>query len=134
MPQCPKLLSSLIALAVMLIASAATARTSIHDNGAFFSERAKLVAAHTIADLERSVRKDLTIETFKALPDDIQSRASLADKAALNRLFEEWTVKQARIQGINGVYILLVKTPAHLQVVVGNDTQKRLFTLGDRDV
>jgi uncharacterized protein len=34
---------------------------------------------------------------------------------------------------VNGVYILLVKSPAHLQVVVGNETMKKAFTVRDRD-
>ncbi len=125
-------LISILASAVMGI-STINAGASVEDNGAFFSDHAKSEAARNIADLERSVKKNLTIETFKELPEDIKKGANFGDKTALGRLFEEWTVKQARLEGINGVYILIVKTPPHLQVVVGNDTQKRAFTLHDRD-
>ena len=134
MSQYTRFLSSLIAVVLMMPGLSMSAHAAIHDNGDFFSEQAKLEAARKIAELERSVRKNLTIETFKELPDDVRRGANLQDKAALNRLFEAWTVKQAREEGINGVYVLLVRTPAHLQVVVGNDTQKRAFTLRDRDL
>jgi uncharacterized protein len=42
-------------------------------------------------------------------------------------------VRQARELKVNGVYVLLSKEPAHLQVVVGTNTQAREFTLRDRD-
>ena len=85
------------------------APAAIQDSGGFFSERAKSEAARNIAELEGSVRKDLAVETFLELPPDLRPGVNLDDKAAVSRLVEDWAVKQARLQGLNGVYILLVK-------------------------
>ncbi len=106
---------------------------AIRDNGGFFSESTKTEATRKISDIERQYKKDLVIETFKEIPEDIKLGVDLADKAAMSRLFEQWAVKQAKQQKVNGVYVLISKEPAHLQIIVGNDTLNKAFTLVDRD-
>jgi len=103
------------------------------DNGGFFSEQAKSDAAKTIGEMERSLRKDLAVETFKEIPANLKEGLNPQDKTALGRVCEKWAETRARQKGVNGVYILLVKEPAHLQVLVGNDTQRLAFTLRNRD-
>ena len=105
---------------------------AVRDNGGFFSDSAKSEATRKISEIEHQYKKDLVIETFKEIPEEIKQGVDLTDKAALGRLFEQWTVKQAKQQKVNGVYILFTKEPAHIQIVVGNDTQKKAFTLMDR--
>ncbi len=105
----------------------------IRDTGGFFSESAKTKATRKISEIEQQYKKDLVIETFKEIPEEIKQDVDLSDKTAMNRLFERWTVKQAKQRGVNGIYILLSKEPAHIQIVVGNETQNKAFTLMDRD-
>ncbi len=106
---------------------------AIRDNGGFFSESAKSEATRKLSEIEQKYKKDLVIETFKEIPEEIKQGVDLTDKAAMSRLFEKWTVMQAKQQRLNGVYILLTKEPAHIQIVVGNETQNKAFTLMDRD-
>lgn len=105
----------------------------IQDNAGFFSETAKADAGYNISELQKSLKKDLSVETFWEIPAEEKQGVDLQDKVAVNRVCQQWAVKRARAQSVNGVYIMLVKEPAHLQVVVGNETQKRAFTLADRD-
>lgn len=105
----------------------------IRDNGAFFSESAKSEASRHVGEIGSRFKKDLLIETFKTVPDEVKRGVNLQDRAAVNRMFEQWTVRQAREQRVNGIYILLSKDPAHLQIVVGTDTQSTHFSLRDRD-
>ncbi len=107
--------------------------TGIHDNAGFFSESAKADATSNITDLQRKLKKDVCVETFAEIPIEIRGELNLQDKTSVNRAFEQWAVKRARELAVNGVYVLLVKQPAHLQVMVGNDTQRQAFTLADRD-
>lgn len=109
------------------------APAAIEDNGAFFTEQTKAEVAREIEELKANVKKDIAIETFQEIPGDIKNGVDMEDKAAVNRLFDQWATRQAKTKGVNGVYLLLVKSPAHLRIVVGNDTQKRAFTLQDRD-
>jgi uncharacterized protein len=121
---------------VALLLGSVSARAglgAVHDNAAFFSETAKSEATRHIIEIDRRFKKDLLIETFKEVPADVKQGVDLTDKAAANRMFEQWTVKQARQHGVNGIYVLISREPAHLQIVVGNETQRRAFTQLDRD-
>jgi len=105
----------------------------IRDDAGFFSAAAKADAQGNITLAQRTLHKDVQVETLPTLPDTLKSGVNLQDKAAVNRAYEQWVNKRAESLGVDGVYILIVKDPAHLQVAVGNDTQKQAFTLADRD-
>ena len=127
---------ALFAVTVALLLSSTVARAQlggIHDQGAFFSDAARADASRQITEIGSRFRKDLVIETFATVPEGIKAGVNLQDRLAVNRMFEEWTIRQARQRRVNGIYILLSKDPAHLQVVVGNETQATLFSLKDRD-
>ena len=123
------------ALAATLLLGTAGARAAaggIQDDGAFFSEFAKVNATGTIKDVAARLHKDIAVQTFASVPDDMKAAVLQSDKAATNRGFSQWAEQLARSKGVNGVLILLVKQPAHLQVVVGTDTLRQAFTLTDR--
>ena len=96
----------------------------VRDNGDFFSDTAKKEATRKIAEMEQQYKKDLVVETFTEIPEEIKKGVDLTDKAATNRMFDQWTLKEAKQQKVNGIYILISREPAHLQILVGNDTQK----------
>ncbi len=106
---------------------------AVRDTAAFFSEASKAEAGRRVAEIGKRFKKDLVIETYAEVPEAVRQGVNLQDKPAANRMFEEWTIKQAKQLRVNGIYILLSKEPAHLQIVVGNDTQHAAFTLKDRD-
>ena len=112
-------------------ASASTA--GVIDSAGFFSESAKEEATKLMANAAREVRKDLCIESLKELPKEIQSAVSGQPKPVADRMYEQFTIKQASKHKVNGVYVLLVRQPAHMHVVVGNETARRVFTLKDKD-
>ena len=122
------------AFAVTLLLGTAGARAAggIQDDGAFFSEFAEVNATGTIKDVATKLHKDIAVQTFAAVPEDVKASVLKGDKAATNRGFSQWAEQLARAKKVNGVFILLVKQPAHLQVVVGTDTQRQAFTLTDR--
>ncbi len=122
-------------LAVLFCGTVASraAGSGILDNAGFFSEQAKSDASKVVAELERTLHQDIAIETFKEIPADLKTGVNVQDKVALHHVFEQWASRQFKQKGVNGVYILLVKDPAHLQTNVGNNTQRVAFTLKDRD-
>jgi hypothetical protein len=121
------------ALIVSGVSASIAASAPIQDDGAFFSESAKSEADRSITELEKATKKELVIRTFKELPADVKQGVNLEDKPAVKRVVSDWALKQARESRVNGVFILLVKSPGNLQIEVGMDTQKRAFTLRDRD-
>ena len=44
---------------------------AIRDNGGFFSESAKSDATRKLSEIEQKYKKDLVIETFKEIPEEI---------------------------------------------------------------
>ena len=127
------LILSLIAMLFSAAPGALAGTTGIKDHADFFSANAESDATYNIRELQKTLKKDLLIETFAEIPADVRQGVNANDKAAMSRLYDTWAVKRAKEESVNGVYVLLVKQPAHLQAVVGNDTQKQAFTLADRD-
>ena len=103
------------------------------DNGDFFSDSAKKEATLKISEIESQFKKELVVQTFMVIPEEIKQGVDLTDEPALKKMFHQWTLKEAEQQKVNGIYILISREPAHLQIAVGGDTQKKAFTLKDRD-
>lgn len=124
-----------LVLAGLLGPTAAWAGVSgIRDGAGFFSSGAKEKAERSIAEMERATKKELLIETFAKVPDELRKGVDASDKAAVRRVVEKWSIDRARENKVNGVYVLLTREPAHLEVTVGNQTLKKAFTGADRDV
>jgi uncharacterized membrane protein YgcG len=118
---------------VVVIAMAGIASAGIHQ----VWEEAHFVKVQTVdqidlvlADIHERFGKDLMIETFASIPDDLKPNVQ---KDGKEKFYETWTRSEAYQLGVNGVMILITGDPPHLQVEVGSDTQKKAFTLADRD-
>ena len=122
-----------IALCMVINSDLKAEYREVKDPAGFFSENAKSEANRRILDIEKRFKHDLVIETFVSIPDDVKKGVDLKDRPAANRMYDQWARKQASSLRVNGVYILLSKDPAHLQIEVGNETQKKIFSLLDRD-
>jgi uncharacterized membrane protein YgcG len=125
------LLGFLIGLITTLSASAAT--PGVKDEAGFFSETAIRKANDAMRDIERRFHKDFVIETFRTPPDEQADKVRNMAKAERERFFNEWAVRRAREETVNGIYVLICKEPGHLEVEVGNKTRQEAFTLANRD-
>ena len=111
---------------------AQAAQVGIRDEAGFFSQSAQSAAARVISDIQANQKRDLVIETYREIPAAARRGVDLQDKAAVKRVFEMWSVQRARELGVQGIYVVLTREPAHLQVAVGNETQRQAFTPADR--
>jgi uncharacterized protein len=102
----------------------------IRDEGKFFSAEALEKANRKVRQIYQRFQKDVVIETFPAIPADLEQKYKEEEKA---QFFNEWARKRAEELGVNGIYILICKKPGRVEVEVGNQTQKRAFTRNDRD-
>jgi len=129
----------LLLLAPLLLLTAATparaASNGIRDDAHFFSAGAISQAQQTIDQIERKHGKDLLVETLPTVPEEKKAQLEQAgnDQRAKESVFSQWANSRARSQGVNGIYLLITKDPAHLELAVGNKTQQRLFTQSDRN-
>ena len=102
----------------------------VKDEGKFFSAEALDKANRTIRQIYQRFEKDVVIETFPAIPADLEKKYKEEEKASF---FNEWARKRAVELGVNGIYILICKKPGRIEVEVGNQTRKKAFTQNDRD-
>ena len=118
-------------VAILAVAwPAAASEPGIRDSGEFFSTQAIEQAGRTLQKIKQEFGKDVVVETFPAIPEDVRGSY---DANAKNRFYDSWITREARRQGVNGVLILITKEPAHFQVGVGNKTRQKEFTVADRD-
>ncbi len=120
------------------IALATPVRADVIDKGEFFSADAVKKANQRIDEVKRKHKKDLVIETYKDVPEDIRDeykkekeKKDRNEKHGIQTLFTRWG--QTRFKRIDGVYIFLIKEASWVQVLVGDDTKKRAFTEDERD-
>src|SRR5690349_1774433 len=112
-------------LAVLLgVSRAPAASFGVRDNAHFFSADAVRQAEQSIQQIQQRHHKDLLVETFPAVPDDLSARLAQEGKESF---FAGWTKQRATQQAVNGVYVLIVKDPGHLEVWDGNKTQQHVF-------
>ena len=131
----PSRLVALIVLALSLVfgpTSSPAGTSGVRDGAGFFSDNATRRAEVAIAELQRTAKKEMLVETLARIPADLAQGLDLRDKSAMNRFFEKWSVDKAREHKVDGIYVLITREPSHLQVVVGNETQRKLFTQNDR--
>lgn len=124
----------LLALVSLGICAAAplvhAAPEGVRDHAGFFSPQAVRDADQEIKRIKQIHGKDLLIETYSGIPEDQKDRFRTEDK---NKFFSDWVMQRARAENISGVYILICKAPARLDIEVVRETQKQVFTIADRN-
>jgi uncharacterized membrane protein YgcG len=105
----------------------------VQDGAGFFKPETIAKVNDQLAEIGKKHNFDLLIETYPTVPADKVAAVKAMDKEARNRFFQEWANSRAKRRRVIGVYVLITKDPAHLEVEVGHETQKSAFTLKDRD-
>ena len=124
------LILPMLALAAVLApAPARAASYGVRDDSHFFSASAVDQANDLIRQIRSGDDRDVLVVTYEGIPDD--KLADFKDKGK-DAFFKDWVQEIGRDNRVTGIVILLTKTPGHLQIAVGNKTQ-RVFTLADRD-
>jgi uncharacterized membrane protein YgcG len=116
---------------VLLLLTPLVAFGQVRDQAGFFSPDAARRADQLIGQLRQQTGHTLLVDTLPSVPADQQSQLQSVGK---DRFFQQYTAQRAKQAGISGVYVLITRDPAHLQVAVGNETARAgLFTAADRD-
>src|SRR3954453_5044068 len=93
--------------------AAAVSPPPVKDEGKFFSAEALDKANRKIKQIYQRFQKDVVIETFAAIPTDLEKKYKEEEKA---RFFNEWARKRAEELGVNGIYILICRKPGRVEV------------------
>jgi hypothetical protein len=99
----------------------------VRDQAKFFSPEAVKKANEQIREIMRKYHKDLLIETFPTVPADPGvEKVKAMSKDERNAFFHKWALERSTAAVVNGIYILVCKEPAHLQVEISPDLQAQL--------
>ena len=116
-----------------LVGSNGTARAGEHqvrDDAGLFRPGFVKLADEVLDDIHARTGKDLMIESFPTIPDEMKESAGRQDKQAF---YDHWVISEARAHNVNGVFILITRDPPHIQAGVGKETREKAFTFKDRD-
>src|SRR4029077_10384508 len=104
----------------------------IRDDAGFFSQAALEKANEQLAELKKTNGKEVRIETFKAVPGGKTDDVEKMDRAQRAHFFEKWARERATAEHVKGIYILIFKHPAHVQVEEDRQTREHGFGTAER--
>jgi TPM domain len=130
-------LPGLLASWLLLPAMAHAIVPQVRDNGKFFDTQTVAKANALIKKIEEKYKKDVAVETYGEISDEVAKRFQY-DPKNRSAFYERWVDYLAEGSTINGVVVLIVKDQhnkniTHIEVGVGRDTQRKAFTLANRN-
>jgi len=121
MPCCPRSKAALALLVgLVVVQNGLAVAPEIKDEAKFFSADAIKKANKQIREIERKFGKDLLIETLPAVPADQAAKVKAMSPEEREKFFRNWAVDRAEAAVVNGVYIMIVKDPAHLEIEISS--------------
>jgi uncharacterized membrane protein YgcG len=122
-----------VCVVLTTVAPALAVVPEVQDGAGFFKPEAIAKANDELAEIGRRFKKDLLIETYAAVPADKVAAVKAMDKEGRAKFFKEWANSRAKRRRVEGIYVLISKDPGHIQVEVGQQTEKAAFTIEDRN-
>ena len=101
----------------------------LKDEGKFFSKEAIEKANKKIREIYEKYKKDVVVETLAELSEE--QKKKLKDEKE-SKFFVTLALARIKEVGVNGVYILICKSPRFLQIEMDTATRKATFTNKDR--
>src|SRR5690242_15668217 len=110
-----------LAIVAMTAASQAFAASEVKDDAHFFSPEAVTAANSRLKSLEQKYHRSVMIETLPDIPADKRSGYTAERK---NQFYAGWLKERAQANKVDGLYVLITREPAHLQVGIGQQLQR----------
>ncbi|HZT83002.1 MAG TPA: hypothetical protein VFA26_22420, partial [Gemmataceae bacterium] len=121
----------------LFLGGAARAATNpeVIDNAGFFSSDAVKKANEQIREIKKKYHKDLLIETMDKLPAERQKELDRARAdGESGRFWAGLSRQRAERAEVDGVYILICKSPGHVEVTLREPSRRQhAFTSDDRN-
>ena len=120
-----------IVLPLLVLSVASLAMAGVHqiwDEAHFFKTETLDEVDKLLADIHTRFGKDLMVETFASIPEDLKQREQTDGN---DKFFENWSMSEGRQLELNGVLVLITGEPHYVKVQVGLATRQSLFTLAD---
>ncbi len=105
----------------------------VQDNAGFFSSNAVTQASKDIKEFQQRFQRDMVIETFPMPPPDKKQLLENATTEAKNKIFSAWLHERLAALKFDGIYILICREPARIQIEATPGIMQKVFTAKDRD-
>ncbi len=90
----------------------------VRDRAKFFSEEAVKKANDEIGALAAKYNCEILVETFVAPPEGKVEKVKAMSNEERAKFFKEWAEERIKAENVNGLYVLVCRTPTHLYVEV----------------
>ena len=111
-------LSSVLLTALVFAGPTIAVAPEIRDGGKFFSAEASKKANKEIREIAKKYDRDLLIETFATIPGDQAERVKGMSHEERAKFFRNWATDRAESAVVHGVYILVCREPAFLEIII----------------
>ena len=108
----------LITLVLVATAQAVAVAPEIKDEAKYFSAEAVKKANKAIREIARKYERDLLIETVASPPGDEAQRVKRLSREEQSKYIRNWAIDRAEAAVVNGIYILVCKEPARIEIVI----------------
>lgn len=129
-----------IKLAVSALVMLAWARASaqepplIRDEAQMFSTATITEGVQTIRKIKRLFQKDVVIETFKDVPAEKAKAFMGLNAKGKQQFLIDWANSQSKILDVAGIYVQIVSSLGHFEIIIDPATLKKAFTQVDREM
>ncbi|HLJ92492.1 MAG TPA: TPM domain-containing protein [Gemmataceae bacterium] len=111
-------LSGALLIALTVSNTVLAVAPEIKDGGKFFSADAIRKANKEIREIAKEYDRDLLIETVMTIPGDQAERVKALSREERARFFRNWATERAEVAIVRGVYILVCKEPAFVEIIL----------------
>src|SRR6266851_1137406 len=110
----------------------------VRDDAHLFKPETLKKANNIIREIHDEFKQDLVVETFPTPPGGEEKAKQLRGntpeaREARDKFFKDWLRQRAEAERIGGVYVLICKSPGHVEVGTGPNTEAKAFTKANRD-
>jgi hypothetical protein len=104
----------------------------VKDYASFFSPTAVAKANDEIKTISQKLKRPIAVDTFKRPPASIARQAQLGNEEQRRRLYDRWIMDRSRASRFDGIYILVTKEPARLEIRIDPAVERKAFKPADR--
>lgn len=107
---------------------------AVRDHAGYFSPVALQKADARIKEIHALTKRPVVFETLAKLPGHKAVEVKEMSEAARERYFEDLIAQRERAVGGDAIYVMICRAPSHIQVAMGKETQKKTFTVANRQL
>lgn len=119
---------------MVLGTAARAAEPKVNDQAHFFKQETVDKVDGELKQLKADTNVEVVVETFDGIPDNLKDAYDAAkdDADRKHEFYQSWMDSRGRELKLNGVYVLIVKSPSHLEVLAGHRTHEKAFPHDDQ--